>query len=523
MENSTKVDWKPEDNNYLNRIFDKINLALGFIIILAPIITSLFCLCGMKMDVLNVYIIFYLFYILQRIIYIALNLRFFKFKKIDILEFLGIALFVMLIVSALVNGVVNSTFIYILGCFLVFLTFIRIDKKYYKTLLCTFVLTIVVCSIMGICDLNNDFMPGFVKNTFPMSLQFFNPNYSAYITIMAILMCIFILSKYKTVAEQIIFWLSFIILNVALFINGCFSAETAMFIGEFILLIYLWIKNKKCPVLVLGCLLISIGSSFIWIKGYSSSNANYMFEALAVIDGKLHTSLVKDVSTFFDKIFHTGIIEKVAGSDGWDRSNLKAKAWAAITSSPKSIIFGQGAGANYDILVHNLVLHTWLEYGIINVLIYASILLVLFIRIFKTKFSSHNLYLFVLMVCVIVVCHYFGCLDPYSFTYYLCFLAVFAQDANGKLKGGANSSKSSLKFLEENQQNQDLNSDKVEELVSQDLNLGNSEIIEEISEEKTEKSTREISKKTAKNGTKKPRKTIAGNKGKYYEFKDFGK
>lgn len=433
MEKNQSVTWKPEDNAYLNRIFAILNLVMAYIIILAPIITSAFCLLGMKMDVLNVYIIFYLLFILVRIFYISINFRFIKFRKLDLLEILGLSLLAMLFISALINHAINGSFMFIVGYFFVFLTFTRIDKKYYKALLYTFVLTITVCSIMGICDLHNDFMPGFVKNTFPMSLQFYNPNYSGYITVMAVLMCIYILCNYKKVAEQIVFWISFIVLNIALFINGCFSAETAMFVGELFLLIYLWIKNKKCPVMVLGFLLISIASSFVWIKGISTSGANYMYESLAVIDGKLHTHLVKDVSTFFDKLFGTGIIEGVAGSDGWDRSNLKAKAWKEITSSPVSFLFGKGAGYNYDILVHNVFLHSWLEFGLINVLIYIAILVVLIVRLFKSKFSNHNVYLFTLMLAVVVVCHYFGCLDPYSFTYYICFLAVFAKDVNGKL------------------------------------------------------------------------------------------
>lgn len=508
MDKNEKINWKAEDNNYLNKILNLINLCLSFVIILAPILTSVVCLTGLKLDVLNVYIIFYLFFILQRIIYISINFRFFKFRKLDILEILALALFAMLIISATITGGVKSTFLFVIGYFLVFLNFTRVDKKYYKALLYTFILTMVVCSIMGICDLHNSYMPGFVENTFPMSLQFYNPNYSGYITVMAILMCIYVLSKYKTVAEQIIFWLSYVVLNVALFINGCFSAETAMFVGELLLLIYLWIKTKKCPYLILSCMIISIGSSFVWIKGVSTSGANYMFESLAVIDGKLKTTLVKDVSTFFDKIFHTGIIDKVPGSNGWDRENLKAKAWAAITSSPKSFIFGNGVGFNFDILVHNVVLHFWLEYGLINVLIYCAILVVIFVRIFKTKFSSHNIYLFTLMVSVVVVCHYFGCIDPYSFTYFVCFLAVFVKDANS---GKTNS-------LQETQEDE-INEISDFESRKPEIETENNENLSKLSDSKLNKKELKKNKETAKKQTK----TVAKNKGKYYEFNNFGK
>lgn len=478
MDKTKSVNWKPEDNNYLNKVFTILNLVMAYMIILAPIITSVCCLLGMNMDVLNVYIIFYLFFILVRIFYISLNFRFFKFRKSDLLEILGLSLLAMLFISAIISNGLNASFVFAIGYFFVFLTFTRIDKKHYKALLYTFVLTIAVCSIMGICDLHNSYMPGFIKNTYPMSLQFYNSNYSGYITVMAVIMCIYILCNHKKLAEQIIFWTCFVVLNVALFINGCFSAETAMFVGELFLLIYLWIKNKKCPVMILGFLLISIASSFVWIKGVSTSNANYMYESLAVIDGKLHTHLVKDVSMFFDKLFGTGVIDGVLGSDGWDRTNLKAKAWKEITSSPQSILFGKGAGYNYNVLVHNVILQAWLEFGIINVLIYCSILVVLFVRIFKSKFTKHNLFLFTLMISVILVCHYFGPLDPYSFTYYICFLAVFVKDANGE---------HICKDKEENQSESVLNNEENQEDKLTQTGLENKEMQQNNDTKKLEK------------------------------------
>ena len=288
---------------------------------------------------------------------------------------------------------------------------------------------------MGMCDLNNSYMPGFIEITFPMSLQFWNPNYSAYITVMAIIMTIFVLSKYKSKLEQIIFWIAYVVLNVALFVNGCFSAETAMFIGELFLLIYLWITNKKCPYLILVCLGISIASSFVWIKGYSTSNANYMFEMLSFLDGKLGTHLTKSASTFFDKLFGTGIIDGVEGSDGWDRDDFKAKAIAAIFESPNSVLFGHGVLFNNNIRVHNIFLHIWLEYGLINIGLYVAIWVIWLVRFFKTKTKTYNIYLITLLLVTVLVSRYFGCLEVYSFTYFICFVAVFVSELDRKRKG----------------------------------------------------------------------------------------
>ena len=432
MAEKVNVVWKESDNDYLNKIFGILNLIFAFWIILTPLITSAICLLGVEIDFFNVLILGYIAFLLTRMMSLCLNWRFIKFRKLDLLEILGIALFVMLCVTEIINSPLSLNFALTLGYFFIFLILIKIDKKYYKALLYTFILTITVCSIMGMCDLNNSYMPGFVDITYPMSMQFWNPNYSAYITIMAILMTMYVLMHYKSVAEQIIFWLSYVILNVALFINGCFSAETAMFIGQLFLLIYLWIKNKKCPYIVLICLLVSIAASFVWIQGYSTSNANYMFESLAFLDGKLGTTFSKDISIFFDKIFGTGFIEGVPGSDGWDRGDLKLAAWEAITESPKAVLFGHGITYNNNILVHNVFLQIWLEYGLINLALYVSIWVVLLIRFIKTKFSNYNLYLITLLAVVVLVCHYFGCLDSYSFTYFSFFLAVFIREVHEK-------------------------------------------------------------------------------------------
>ena len=434
MEETKKIDWKPEDNNYLNKVLDTINLGLAFAIIFAPLLTSLICLLGVKIDFLNVQLIIYAFFIMTKIISFSLNLRFFKFRKLDLIEILAISLFLMLCVTEIINSPIEFNLVFTLGYFLIFLIFRKVDKKHYKALLYSFILTIAVCSIMGLCDLKNNYMPGFDEIAYPMSLQFFNPNYSGYITTMAVLLCIFVLFTYKKKWEQIVFWIAYVVLNVCLFVNGCYSAEFAMFIGELFLLLYLWIKNKKCPWVVLICMLISIASSFVYVHGYSSSNANFMFESLAVIDNKFGTKLVLNVSTFFDKIFGTGIIEFVPGANGWGRSKAIRLAWREITASSHSVLFGYGILYNNNVLVHNVVLQIWLEYGIINLLLYASILVVLLIRLIKTKFTSYNIFMIAVMIAVIGICHYFGCFDLYSFTYFSCLLSILAREINEKWK-----------------------------------------------------------------------------------------
>ena len=422
-----EIHWSPEDNKYLNNVLGRFNLVLAFIVILSPIIASFFCLIGVELDVLNVYIVVIFLYVASKIIDLSLNWRFIRFKKKDIFIYLFCGIFAAVLLASIVVDKVTFDLFLRFSLFVVVLIFWKVDKKHYRKLLYTFVITISVCSVMGLCDMHNAYMPGFNANSYPMSLQFFNPNYSAYITVMAIIFCMYIICHYKTIAEQIIFWICYIVLNVAFFINGCFSAETALFVGELFLIIYLWIKNKKCPWIILLFTGISIVTSFIRIDDVSTSGACYLYESLAVIDNKLGTHLLKDISTFFHNIFGTQISDHVAGSDGWDRTNLMAGAIRAIFASPRSFIFGNGSGFNYQIRVHNVYVQMWLEYGVITLAVYLTMLVWIAVRMFKTGFSKYNIFHVVMLFVTMCISQWFGCLEEYSFSYYLMFLTVFAK------------------------------------------------------------------------------------------------
>ena len=77
------------------------------------------------------------------------------------------------------------------------------------------------------------------------------------------------------------------------------------------------IKDSEPKVVVLSAM---SGTTNTLVKISDSLYKGKRDEALAVIDNNLGTTLAKDVSTFFDKLFGTGVIEKVAGSvwTGWN-------------------------------------------------------------------------------------------------------------------------------------------------------------------------------------------------------------
>ena len=57
-----------------------------------------------------------------------------------------------------------------------------------------------------------------------------------------------------------------------------------------------------------------------------------------------------------------------------------------------------------------------------------------------------------IMVAVIVICHYFGCLDPYSFTYFTCLLSILAREINEKWRARKENKISVEKPKEEKQE-----------------------------------------------------------------------
>ena len=51
---------------------------------------------------------------------------------------------------------------------------------------------------------------------------------------------------------------------------------------------------------------------------------------------------------------------------------------------------------------------------------------------------------------MVVVCHYFGCMERYSYTYFVCFMAVFVKKINEKYKGKDIENAQTEELVEEN-------------------------------------------------------------------------
>ena len=209
-----------ESDKKINRIFERIIVVLAFMQILSPIITSFFCLIGIEMDVLNMMLLVMISYMLVAILNFSFNISFMTWKKPSLFKILGWCAIGWIILVALVNGTINYTFIFYTCYVACFCMFLKIDKKYYKTMMYAFVIQLTVCSIMGLLDPSNSFMPGFSNRSFPMSLQFMNSNYASYVLAFAVMFCMYIIVNHKKLWEQITFWTCYVILVFIMFLNG---------------------------------------------------------------------------------------------------------------------------------------------------------------------------------------------------------------------------------------------------------------------------------------------------------------
>lgn len=417
--------YKLDDNDKkINKIFERIILVFVFMQILSPLVASFFSLIGLNLGMLNVLIISTICFFLVEIIYFSFNIVFINWKKPTVFQIVGLSLLLWLLVIALINNSFNYAFLFWIGYFLSFLMFFQVDKKHYKTLLYTFIFTLTVCSIMGLLDPFNSYMPGFVSNAYPMALQFMNPNNAAYATVLAISLCIYALLNFKKIWEQIVLWSCLVVLNFALFVNGCFSAEFALFVMLLFLVVFFWVKNKKTPWVILISLGVSISSSFaclIYTNIWQASTAAdiFLFEAISA----------------FDNIFKTGVLgfvtggEKtfVAGSDGWNRMAQLKDGINACVDSPKSFLFGYGTEKNYDLLIHNVYLQSWLEGGIITLGLYIAVIVLFVINFIKNIKSDNGIVLMSVFLMLVLVVHNLGCLEPFSFTYFAMFFGVLAK------------------------------------------------------------------------------------------------
>lgn len=423
---------KLDENLFSVKNFKKIHLFCVFWLILSPMIETLFWTFGIDFNMVTQSLCVAVFFCVVKAMELCFNFRQITFKG-NLTDLLIVCLFAWFLTASFVNAPINFYFFIAISYFLIFALVLNVDKKYYKPIAVVFSIEMILDSILGLIDLHNKFIPGFDVDDFAISMQFDNPNWSGFVMIIAGVLILWFIINSEKIWQKGLWFAGFAILNLALFVGGSYAPEFSLVCCELAILIYYWIKNKKCPIWTLSALLLTIFISFfVWFipafREASTANANFFYESLAVIDGKLKTHLVEDISTLFNKLFGWNIIGSVAGSDGWGRNNFKAMAYKAIFKDAKSFLFGYGSGyLHTEIRVHDCHIGLWLIFGTPAFLLYLVIfvsLLVRFIRVKKTDKSIIKFMVFVMILFEMMFC----CIEPYCYVFFIILVAFLYKE-----------------------------------------------------------------------------------------------
>lgn len=421
-----------DEKLFSEKIFKKFYLILSFWLILSPMVELLFWTFGVKFLILTQSLFISVLFCIAKVMETVFNFRNWHFKK-NVTTLLVFCFFVWFLISSFVVGAINFHFFIAITYFLTFVIFLNVEKKYYKTISFVFAIEMIFDTILGIIDLHNKFIPGFDSEDFAMSLQFGNPNWSGFVMMIAGVAILWFMINSKTKWQKGLWLAGLTVLLLGLFIGGSYVPEFSFILCELAILIYYWIKNKKCPIWILSAFLLTIFISFfVWFipafRDVSTAYGNFFYESLAIIDRKLNTNFVRDVSTLVDKIFHTGTISGVRGSDGWDRNDYIAMAFSAIFTNAKTFIFGYGAGYLHShIRVHNCYVGIWLEFGVVGFILYNLNLVSLLVRFIRVKKSEKTVVLF---SCVLMMLFekLFCCIEPYCYGFFVMLVAVLFRE-----------------------------------------------------------------------------------------------
>ncbi len=375
-----------------NVVNSKVNLIFAIIIAVLPLINSFMDLVGIQSNILFYLLIWTIIYGIIFLISISVKALHSQVVKINFNFFsiIILSMLVWMLIGSFVNGFSPDTIMYI-ALFLVCLCFFSLDEKYsYITKI--LLTTIAICCIMGFIDPFNAFMPGFPHTSYPLSLHFMNPNYSASITSCTAIYCFLHLSNdcfesKKHPLKDVWFYfyaILFLIFTVYLFLNGSFVPISALVLAEIFSIIFFSIKHKKINWIFITFLACTIAICFLVdlvpnIKVIRTCNYNYFLECIAVVDNVLGTKILK--------LFG---IEKIVGADGWDRNELMKRAFEHVTSSPKNFIFGCGAGTFNTFRPHNVFLSLWLDFGVLIPTLYSAFFIGLFVKQLRSPYSVSN-------------------------------------------------------------------------------------------------------------------------------------
>lgn len=400
------------------KVLNTCNLAFAFWLAIMPvlcIVVGIFM--PFRLDTqIRLFAIFYAIYLF---VLVVLNLSKINWKEFvkRISSFpmiIAVLLFLWVSLSSVFNHGLNADLINYLSYFLVYICIRSLDKSKFKTLLYVFTSVMLVSVMLSLVFPNDPNFPGLLFNPLGgYSMQFVNPNYSAYVVATLIVVCLATFHNSESLPSNIFFSTSFYIFSWWLYCNGSFVPIATVYLFSFIMIVYYWIKEKKCPAVLVIMFVVLIPMSFAvdacpWWTIHRNTSVSFLRECIAV----------------FDNLFHTNIgSESVAGADGWGRAELVTNTLKAIFANANSLFLGYGAGSFNTYRPHMHLVALWVDFGMFAPLFYVIICIWTVIQYIKSKCEEGALPFFFGLLAFFVM-SFFGSMSCYSFIYVVPLFAI---------------------------------------------------------------------------------------------------
>ena len=260
---------------------------------------------------------------------------------------------------------------YVIAEFLIyfFSSYFISKRKHKKAIVYTFILTVVIMSILAIINETILTIPIFDLYGYVCAV-FYTPNYYGYYLAIAIMLNIAMLSFETTKREKIFLIVSFVINSVVFAMVNCYGTFLACIAGfvftEFICII----KNRK----------FNFRPLILFVS----------FLLICFVVGLKYPSFFSDIATMFNDMSNIAKNNESAADAGTGRWGIWMATIDLIKQKP---LFGYGAGGITERLynavginaAHNEYMQYAADYGIPAALVYMAGLVLIFLKSWKNR------------------------------------------------------------------------------------------------------------------------------------------
>ncbi len=418
-------------------------LIWAIIFSLSPMLVSFFDLIGLKFNSIMFMFFSFFVFVFLFLIRFVLNLKndynstitgmkntFSSIAKKPI-SILFVLCFVFVFISSFVNGFNSNTIIF-LSYFIVVLCLFKLDRSKQNLIIHILIITTAICCIMGFIDPIGKIMPGFESFQINLSLQFYNPNHSAYVIATMLILSVGLLQKSKSLIFEVLYGLISLIYTIFLFMNGSFASITFAFVSLILMMIFFICRYKKFPikttVTIISMVVIGLLVEFVPnVNSVRTIGYNYFIELIEVVNHYFKTNIP------IPKMW--GATKEYLSSNSTsnlytfvDRQNLIVISKETMSNNPKSILFGFGAGTYLDLTPHNIFVALMLDFGIVVPLCLYAIFALSIINFLRNK-HSHSTYFILFALICFILCGFTGSLMAYSGIYLFIILGLCLKES----------------------------------------------------------------------------------------------